>query len=297
MKKPSRTAIRGRKVAIYVFAIVLAIWVLFPIFWTALTSLQTLGEARRIPPSLIPTTLRNYFLLVNYPNGANSSITSGEISVPTRAGEMLYALRNSSIVGLAVVATNLTAGTLAAYTFSRFRFRGSWVLFIYTIASRFIPAVAVFIPFYLIVRELNLLDTTFAVFVIHAAYTLPFSIWVLHNYLATVPTDIEESALVDGYSRFETIRKVVFPVIWPGLVAIAIFSFMFSYNEFFFAQILTYSEASHTVPVIVVSIGGALATPTPLAAAAGIIAMIPPVMIFMIFRRRIIGGLATGGVK
>jgi multiple sugar transport system permease protein len=157
--------------------------------------------------------------------------------------------------------------------------------------------VAVLIPFYVIIRTLNLLDTTFAVFLIHAGYILPFNIFVLWTYLATVPTDIEESALVDGHSRFETIRKVVFPVIWPGLVAISIFYFMFSYNEFCFAQLLTQTAASHTVPVLVAGIGGELTTPISLVAASGIKAMIPPIIIFIIFRRRIISGLAAGAVK
>ncbi len=282
---------------IYVLAVLLAIWVLFPIAWTVLTSLQRESDVRTVPPNVIPTTLRNYWLLVDFEHASKQFVTSTTYFVPTVAAEMPAALRNSSIIGVAIVAINLTAGTFAAYTFSRIRFRGGGILFIYAIASRLLPGVAVILPFYVIIRTLNLLDTTFAVFLIHAAYTLPFSIFVLWTYLATVPTDIEESALVDGYSRFETIRKVVFPVIWPGLVAIAIFSFMFSYNEFFFAQLLTETAASHTVPVVVAGIGGELTTPISLVAASGIMAMIPPIIIFIIFRRRIISGLAAGAVK
>jgi len=292
-----KRGVRTRTIFLYLFAVLLALWVLFPIVWTVLTSLRIEAEVRTVPPSVTPTTINNYWLLVDFAHASKLFVTSAIYFVPTIAAEMPDALRNSTIIGAAIVAINLTAGSLAAYTFSRLKFRGRWPLFLYAIASRLLPGVAVIIPFYVIIRTFGLLDTTLAVFLIHAAYTLPFSIWVLYTYLFTVPTDIEESALVDGYSRFETLRKVVFPVIWPGLVAVAIFSFMFSYNEFFFAQLLTTTAASHTVPVVVAGIGGELTTPISLVAASGIVAMIPPVVIFVIFRRRIMSGLASGAVK
>lgn len=296
----SKRAKRGigiRRIAVYLFAVLLVFWVLFPIVWAILTSLQIEANVRTVPPSIIPTTINNYWLLFDFAHASKLFVTSAIYFVPTIAAEMPDAIRNSSIIGAAIVAINLTAGSFAAYTFSRIKFRGSWPLFLYAIASRLLPGVAVIIPFYVIIRTFNLLDTTFAVFLIHSAYTLPFSIWILYTYLSTVPVDIEESALVDGYSRFETLRKIVFPVIWPGLVAIAIFSFMFSYNEFFFAQLLTQTAASHTVPVVVAGIGGELTTPISLVAASGIVAMIPPIVIFILFRRWIISGLASGAVK
>src|SRR5437667_3978835 len=138
---------RGKRIAVYASAIILALWVLFPIAWTVLTSLQIEANVRSIPPSIVPTTLRNYLLLFDFEHYSKEYVTSAIYFVPTVTAEMPAAIRNSSIIGVEIVAANLLAGTFAAYTFSRIKFRGNWPLFIYAIASRLIPGVAVIIPF------------------------------------------------------------------------------------------------------------------------------------------------------
>jgi multiple sugar transport system permease protein len=210
------------------------------------------------------------------------------------AGELPVALRNSTIVAVAIVVINLVLGTNTAYAFSRTKFRGSYKLFLVTICTRLLPEVGIIIPFYIIIRSVGLLDTLFALILIHSALTLPFSIWILTSYLSNVPTDIEDSARVDGYSRMETLYKVVLPIITPGLVAIGIFSFMLSYRDFIFAFVLTQTMASHTVPVVIAAMTANPVMPIGLMCAAGIIAMIPPVIVIVLFRRYIIRGLVSG---
>ena len=217
--------------------------------------------------------------------------------LPAVATQYPRAIVNSVVTALAIVGINLLAGTLASYTFTRGRFWGRMKLFYATIAGRLIPPVAVVVPYYIILFNFKLLDTIPAVIMIHAYFTLPLTIWVLNTYLATIPEDIEDAARVDGYSRMETLRKVVFPLIKPGIVAIGIISFMMSWTEFFFAFMVTKTEAARTLPVIVGFMSAQPVKPIGIIMASGLLAMIPALIIIAVFRRYLVRGLVAGAVR
>jgi multiple sugar transport system permease protein len=300
-------------IGFYVAAIIITIWVLFPIVWTINSSVQDETTLHSVPPKYFPTPpviTSNYYYLFNIAAlyHARAAAASGNASAPTAggtyqgivpidAGILPQGLRNSVIVSSSVVVINMALASLAAYAFARIRFRGNFQLFFFTLVTRLFPAVAIIIPTYIIIRSLGLLDTVGALILVYSALTLPFSTWIIWSYLLTVPEDIEDAARLDGYSRMAVFRKIVFPIIKPPLMTAALFSFMTSYSEFFFAFNLTKTTASQTAPVVIGIMVGNPFVPVGMLTAAAVTIMIPPVAVLIVFRKYLLGGLLRGAVK
>ncbi|MEM2865347.1 MAG: carbohydrate ABC transporter permease [Candidatus Bathyarchaeia archaeon] len=294
---------RYGKIGIYIGAALLAFWILFPIYWMLNLSLQSEAEIYTIPPFYLPPnpSINNYWFAFDVESAVKHFLeekgTSLFLFIPGAVKDFPRSIVNSIIVGSSVMVYNLIAGTLGAFGITRIRFKGDLPLFYASIAGRLIPPVVIAIPYYVIIRSLGLLDNLVSVIMVHIFFTLPFTIWILNTYLLAIPMDIEDAARVDGYSYLEILRKVTLPVIKPAIVAIAITSFMISYGEFFFALLLTKSAASRTIPVI---IGSSVAVPRVtkgLICAMGVIAMIPAIIVVIIFRRYLIRGLVAGAIK
>lgn len=291
------------RIGIYIAAALLALWVLFPIYWMLNLSLQSEAEIYTIPPFYSPPnpSVNNYWFAFDVESAVKHFLeekgTSLFLFIPGAVKDFPRSIANSVIVGASVMLYNLMAGTLGAFGITRIKFKGDLPLFFASIAGRLIPPVVIAIPYYVIIRSLGLLDSLISVIMVHIFFTLPFTIWILNTYMLAIPTDIEDAARVDGYSYLEILRRVTLPVIKPAIVAIAITSFMISYGEFFFALLLTKSAASRTIPVI---IGSSVAVPRVtkgLICAMGIMAMVPAIIVIIIFRRYLIRGLVAGAVK
>jgi len=290
------------RVGVYVAAFLLAFWVLFPIYWMVNLSMQSDSEIYTVPPYLFPPnpSLRNYWFCFNVDEAIKYFMKLGTslfLFVPGTIRDFPRAILNSVIVGVTVMIYNMIAGTLGSFALSRIRFRGDTPLFLASIVGRLMPPVVIAVPYYVIIRSLGLLDTLISVILVHIMFTMPFTIWILNTYFMGIPIDMEDAARVDGYSYFEILRKVTLPIIKPAIVAIAITSFMISYGEFFFVLILTKSAAARTLPVI---IGLSVAVPRyskGLMCAMGVMAMIPAIIIVVLFRRYLIRGLVAGAVK
>lgn len=296
-----------RRLGLYIAVVLVGAWVLVPLGWMINMTFMTEGQIHTRPPYAYPPTpsLDNYYFVFNAAEALRgrrgesegSFVEGGTFFLPQIATQIPQAILNSITVAAIIVFINVFGATLAGYSFSRAKFRGNWPLFLFTITSRLLPPVAVLIPFFLIIKALGLLDSLLALVLIYSAYTLPISIWIIHGYLQSLPPDLEEAARVDGYSKLRVIFNTVFPVMRPGIVAIGIYSFMLSYIEFFFAFILTGSVQSHTIPVIVASIGANPVSPRGILMATGVVTMIPPVLVIVLFRKFIIRGLVMGGMK
>ena len=152
-------------------------------------------------------------------------------------------LLNSTIVSLVTVAIAIPIATGAAYSFSRFRMRGERVLFVMILATQFVPAVVIVLPFFILFRDLGILDTRIGLILVNLSIVTPFAIWMIKGFIDGIPRDTEEAALVDGSSRLQVIRNIVLPMAAPGLVTAAIFCFIVAWNDFLFALILTTNKA------------------------------------------------------
>jgi multiple sugar transport system permease protein len=291
-----------RKIGLYAAAIILALWVLLPIYWMANLSLQSEVEIYTVPAYYFPPhpSINNYWFSFDIESAVKYFLAQGKalsLFIPGVMKDFPRSILNSVIVGVTVMIYNILAGTLGAFGITRIRFRGAMPLFYASIAGRLIPPVVIAVPYYVIVRSVGLLDSLVAVILVHIMFTMPFTIWILNTYLLTIPTDIEDAARVEGYSYLEILRKITFPLIGPAIVAIGITSFMISYGEFFFTLLLTQSAASRTIPVI---IGSAVAVPRVtkgLICSMGIIGILPAIAVVILFRRYLISGLVAGAVK
>jgi len=284
-----------RSLLLNLAAIVLIIFVVGPFLWVAIASLQAENDLLHRPPSVIQhPTLDNYNYVFTGKIPSSYEVKGQLRSRITQEARMIApALGNSFIVALSVLVINVLLGTPAAYTFSRLRFRARGAAYNFILGSRLMPAMAVAIPYYVIVQALGLLDTRISLVLVDCALTLPFTIWFLTLYINNVPRDMEEAGMVDGCTIPQALVRIVAPMMLPGLVATAAFAFMTSYNEFLFARFLTQSLRSQTGPVVIASIAGNPDASYSLISVCMTLGLIPPLILAIALRKRLTEGLST----
>ncbi|HTY36548.1 MAG TPA: carbohydrate ABC transporter permease [Bacteroidota bacterium] len=269
-----------KKTFLSILMIVLALLVLLPVLWTVATSLKPLCEVNKCPPQWIAPgmSLKPYSDMFFY--------------LPFST----YTL-NSLIVASSSTVLTLVIGSLAAFAFSRFLFAGKRLLLLVFLLSQMLPGASVIIPLFQLLQRVELYDTYSGLILVHTAVLLPFVIWLLYGFFQTIPREIEDAALIDGCSRMAALRRVILPLALPGIGATALFSFLGSWNEFFFALILTSSDSTRTIPVgIGLFVGEYLDVWNQMAAAA-ILFSIPPLVLFTLTRKTFIKGLVAGAGK
>lgn len=281
-----------RTIVVYSGVIFFAFYLILPFAWIVLTSFMTEAEALSVPPHWVPEnpTLQNYKGFLN-PSTEQRLVGSRAVEQVPRA------LLNSTIVAVSTALLNLFLATLAAYSFARLKFRGSQMLMMVYLLSRMVPGVAIIIPFFLVMRTLNLLDTYWAMILSYTTFTLPFTIWILKDYFRTIPREIEDAARIDRCNWFSMMWRIFLPISAPGLIAAAIFSFMLAWNEFLFALFISSTISTRTIPIVVANFATDLEVQFTFMAAAGVLAVIPPLALALIFQRLIVQGLAAGSVK
>ena len=281
-----------KKVVLYALAIGFALYLVVPFYWIVNMSFMHEVDAASVPPHFLPDnpTLENYLSFVN-PSATEALVGSNAVA------DTPYAVLNSLVVAFSTAVVNLVLGTFAAYSFSRIQFRGSQLLLIVYLLTRMVPGIAIIIPFYLVMRALDLLDTYGALILSYTTFALPITIWILKDYFRTVPRELEDAARVDRCGWFRMMWTVFLPISAPGLVAAAIFSFMTAWNEFMFALFMTSTISSQTIPVIAANFATDVETQVTLMAAAGVLAVVPPLVLVLICQRLIVQGMAAGSVK
>jgi multiple sugar transport system permease protein len=205
-------------------------------------------------------------------------------------------MANSAIVAGATVLIALPLATCAAYAFSRFRLRGERVMQVMILATQFVPAVVIVLPFFLMFRDLGLLDTRAGLIAVNLAIVMPFATWMIKGFVDGIPLDTEEAALVDGSTRGEVIRNIVLPMAAPGIITAGIFSFIISWNEFLFALILTRRDAV-TLPVGLQLFNAEEGVQWHLLAAAGLFIMAPMILLALSVQKHFVRGMTMGAVR
>ena len=284
------------KITLYILIILLGVYILAPFGWIFICSFRPERDLFYVPPQWIPrrVTLDNYNYIFTGKVPEGFEIRGGlRGRISEKARYILPGLKNSSIVALSVMIINLIFGTIAAYSFSRIKFKGSLPAYMFILGTRLLPPIAIAVPFYRIVQSLGLLDTHIALILAHCTFTLPFTVWFLTLYLKNVPPSLEEAALVDGCTRLKTLFYIVIPVAIPALAAAGIFALMFSYNEFLFALFLTPTIKSQTVPVIVADVSVNPDVSYALMSVCIVLSIIPLLLFALIFRKYITRGLIT----
>jgi ABC-type glycerol-3-phosphate transport system permease component len=259
-------------------------------------SFQGENELLKKPPSFIPKnpTTDNYRYVFTGQVPTSYEV-KGQLRsrISQEARLIAPALKNSFIIAIFVLAINLLFATPAAYAFARLRWKFRTGFYNFILGSRLMPAMAIAIPYYVIIQSLKLMDTKLSLILVHSALTIPFSIWFLTLYISNIPRDLEEAGLVDGCNYFQVLKSIVVPIIIPGLVAASAFAFMTSYNEFLFARFLTTSIASQTGPVVISSISGNPDASYSLISVCLTLGMIPPIILAVTMRKWLTEGLSS----
>jgi ABC-type glycerol-3-phosphate transport system permease component len=204
---------------------------------------------------------------------------------------------NSMTVALAVMAVNVVLGAPAAYAFARMRFRGRQLAFMAIVLSRLVPAVALAVPFYLLIQALGLLGTKTALVLVHSVLTLPFTVLILSVFFRRIPVEIEDAAIVDGCTRVQLFWRIVLPLSLPSLAATGLFAFMLSYAEFLFALVLSGEAANRPLSVVMASLARNVDVSWGLLNSAIFLAVLPSLLLVAIIWRLIVEGILVGGVK
>jgi multiple sugar transport system permease protein len=249
----------------------------FPIVWMVLTAFKFPRDVYELSVVFQPTVQN--FITIFQP--------------PWLLGRRIV---NSVVIALATVAIAIPIAALAAYGFSRFQYAWKRGLFFLILATQFIPAVVIVLPFYLMFRDLGLLDTRLSLIIVNLAIITPFAVWMLKGFFDAVPVECDEAALIDGASRLRIVWSVVGPMALPGVIVTAVFAFILAWNEFIFALILARENAS-TLQIGIVQFRTERGDVWELMAAAGITITFPAFIAALAIQKHFVSGLTGGAVK
>lgn len=254
-------------------------FLLFPFYWTFVTSVKSPGELYSSTVTYWPRdfSFESYRKLFSEYN-------------------FLKPMGNSLLVSTLTTAISLTVSVLAAYAFSRYRFKGRKLLMTMFLTNNMFPTVLLLIPLYAIMRRLGILYTPASLVLSYTTFTIPFSIWLLNGYLDDLPLALEEAAMVDGANRAQAFLRIILPILAPCIVATGAYVFMTAWNEYTFAVMFT-NEANRTIPVALKNLIGQLGVEWGMLTAGGIITIIPVCIMFFFAQKRLIAGLTAGAVK
>jgi ABC-type glycerol-3-phosphate transport system permease component len=279
---------KGRTVALWALGILVAVWSLLPVYYAFIVSFAAEGAVPQqlgLPPQLTWFNWRDVFF------GGGMGQLSGQLSDP-----IWPYMRNSIVVAICVSVLTLGIILPAAYTFSRYKSRTSRTIMISLLFFRMTPVIALAIPVYFMMRTLGLLGTWESLVFAQLVYTVPLAAWLMKGYFDMLPLEIEESALIDGASRFTLFRRIVLPLSRPGVAVTVMFSFLLSYVEYLFASSLPTTSQS-TMPVRMgLFITSHMTLWRPLAATA-LLSTVPMIVLFLFLQRHLVRGLTFGAVK
>jgi multiple sugar transport system permease protein len=274
-----------RNIILWAVIIIVTAWVVFPFYWAIITSFKPPGVIMT-KPSLVP--------FLQY----QPTLYNWELEFTQRWREIGRGMGNSLIISIGATALAITLGTLAGYGLARFRFY-RWTnkdMTLWFLSQRFLPPMVTVIPFFLLIKFLGLLDTQLALILVNATFTMPFAVLIMRDVFKDLPEEMEESAWVDGASRFQSFWHIALPLAAPAMAAAAVICFAFSWNEFIFALFMTTKKAQ-PITVVIAGVEHTQGIQFWFVATRLLFAIIPPTILALTAQRYIVRGLTFGAVK
>ena len=277
----------GSKVTRLIVITIIGIWVIFslgPLLWLFLSSLKTRLDLFSMPPKFFfSPTLHGYksLFVITYKDGS------------TGLSEIIDTMINSVVIAGGGTILAVCLGTMAGYAASRFDFKGKGDFMFFVLSTRMLPAVAVLVSFHIMFSRLGLADTRFGLTLLYILVNIGLATWIMKGFFDSVPQDVEEVALINGYSRLYAFRKLVLPMVKGGIAATTGFCFIFAWNEFTFASIISTTTAK-TLPVRISAALGKEGLDWAMVAAAGVLLIIPITILFYLIRRHLLMGMTFG---
>jgi ABC-type glycerol-3-phosphate transport system permease component len=265
---------------VYLSAAFLVLLCGFPLVWMIITSLKPSSEILSQEFRLLPS----YVTLAAY----------GRLLTET---EFVRFFVNSFIVSFITTVVTVFVGTLAAYAITRYEFRGKGTFSTTILFINMFAPIMIIVPLYVVLLSLGLIDTRAGLVLAYTTFALPFSLWMLRSFFKSIPIDLELAALVDGASRAQAVWYVIFPLAFPGVVAVSVFTFLVAWNDYLFARVLIASSSLKTLTVGVQDMVDASATDWGLLMAAGVLITLPVFLAFLFLQKYLVAGWGTGGVK
>ena len=265
------TVIQG--ILIFVTAVV----ILAPIYWMVVAAFKPYAEVFQ-PRLFFTPTLNNFVAIMQPPYNIHLK------------------LLNSIVVALTTVVIAIPVATMAAYSFSRFRIRGEKTIFMAIIATQFVPLVILLLPFFILFRDLGMLDTRTGLILVNLSFVIPYAVWMIKGFIDAIPLDTEAAAMVDGSTRLQVILNIVIPMAAPGLITAGIFCFIVAWDEFLLALIVTSREAL-TLPIGLSLFNTEQGDLWQLISATGILIMLPMFALGFVIQKHFVQGSTSGAVR
>jgi trehalose/maltose transport system permease protein len=268
----------------YIVLAIIFVYIVFPFYWAFRSSITPDGELFVTPVHYFPAA----------PTFAHYEQVFGD-------GQFVRALGNSALVAVTSTVLSLFIGTVGAYALGRFRFKGRLPVMYLILSMTMFPSIAILGSLFDLVRRFGLYNNLISLIITYLVFTLPFTVWVLTSFFQSLPKELEEAAYVDGASPWETLYKVMLPLVAPGMVTTGLLAFIAAWNEFLFAVSFLQTPENRTVPLAIflfaTSSGGGYEIPWGAIMAGTIVVTIPLIVLTLIFQNRIISGLTAGAVK
>ncbi|MDQ1004279.1 multiple sugar transport system permease protein [Neobacillus niacini] len=252
---------------------------IFPIYWTINTAFKPEGDIVKRPLQYLPV----------------NPTTENFVTAWTNVGFATF-FKNSLIVGVSTVLVVLVCSTLSGYALSRYQFKGKRSFMIMLLCTQFIPRAMMIIPLFVIFKNLGLISNPLSLIITYTAIEIPFTTILMSGFISNVPKELEEAAMIDGCSKLQSLRHVVFPLLLPGIVATGVFTFIYTWNEFLIALMLTNQQSKFTLPVGLSTMLGEFSINYGALAAGSVIALIPAVILFAYAQKHLVNGMG-GAVK
>ncbi len=251
--------------------------VIFPFLWMVAVSFRNKVDIFTPGDWFVVPTLKNYVEIIN-------------------TNDIFVYFYNSIVIAVVTTLVSLVLGGLAAYGFARYEWPKREDRAFFALSQKFLPAMAVVIPYFLMASLFNLLDTRLVLIICYTTFNIPFTIWMMRGFIEELPKELEESAFIDGCTRMQTLQKIILPLVAPGLIATSIFCIINSWNEFVFANFLT-TINSKTVPTSVMMYLSVSGVKWGEMAATGVLAVLPVLVFAVCVQKHMIRGLTFGAVK
>ena len=274
-----RSSRRARGIQSAIALVLAALWA-FPVYWMAVTAIKPRSDVVSRTPVFIP-----------------GSPTLEHLRTAIDAPGFWHFARNSLLLTLGAVVIALLIALASAWASTRYFFKGRKAFLISIMAAQLAPWEAMLIPIFIVYRDTGGLDVLLALIPLYMVMVLPFTVWTMRGFIAAVPVELEEAALVDGCSRGQAFRRIVFPLLAPGVMATSLFGFITIWNEFVFVNALMQSEQNATLPLWISAFQTVFGTDWGATMAASTLFTLPVIVLFALLQRRAVGGLAAGAVK
>lgn len=254
-------------------------WTIFPIYWTINTAFKTEGDIIKRPLEYLPTS----------PTVENFVVAWNNVGFATF-------FKNSLIVGVSTVFVVIILSTLSGYALNRYKFKGKGAFLLMLLSTQFIPRAMLIIPLFIIFKNMGLISNPLSLIITYTAVEIPFTTILMSGFIGNIPRELEEAAAVDGCSKLQSLRFVMLPLLLPGIVATSVFTFIYTWNEFLLALMLTNQQSKFTLPVGLSFMMGEFNVNYGALAAGSVIALVPAVILFAYAQKHLVSGMG-GAVK